>query len=95
MLVPCTHSRCSEMFSLLPLQPEPVGGKEGDANWYLPPWFCCALQGSHTHTCAHTHTCPGKKQSCFFTIIYFSLPKCLMIKSQLNTGTKTRAFVGS
>lgn len=50
MLVPCTRSRCSEMFSLLPLQPEPVGGKEGDASWYPPPWFCCALQGSHTHT---------------------------------------------
>lgn len=46
----CPAHTCAEMFLLLPLQPEPVRGKEAGANQYLPPWFFSSLQGSHTHT---------------------------------------------
>lgn len=53
-----------------------------------PPWFCCVSQGSHTHTHALGRNKAVSSPSSLPT------PKCLMIKSQLNTGTKTQALLG-
>ena len=94
MLVPCTHTCALKCFSCFHCSLSQSEGKKGMLTG-ISLLDSALLYRDHTHTCAHTRTCPGKEQSCFFTVIYFSLPKCLMIKSQLNTGAKTWALVGS